>query len=319
MCNCGKLIKAIDSYIKKADDDLAEVLEGEGFAEPEATVVHISDIEAAIADALTDETAYFIEAANGAVDLDEFAKSVWPGVKLDDVAREKLAEIFQEQLTEFMPELVESYIKQTDRDLTLTKLSKRTTAWIKTWSEDLGDLMQLTSHNEIEKILSDNLSKGTGIQQFIQDIQNSGIRDEYYRARRVAVTESLRAHSVAAEEGLQQSPAVESKEWVHTGAYRNDPRENHIAMSGQIVPKNSPFTLTGADGSTYYPQYPRDINLPAGESVNCHCIHRGIVSKDILGLSIEERKRLQAEAVSAMDEQWEKDLDAANKAKAGIE
>ena len=106
---------------------------------------------------------------------------------------------------------------------------------------------------------------------------------------------------------------------VHTGSFRNDPRPNHQAMSGQIVPKNEPFTLTGADGSTYYPQYPRDPILPASESVNCHCIHRGIASEKILGLSIEERRRLQAEAIAEMDAAWEAELNAKNKAKAGIE
>jgi hypothetical protein len=43
---------------------------------------------------------------------------------------------------------------------------------------------------------------------------------------------------------------------------------------------------------------PRDDNLPPSESVNCHCIHRGIVNEDILGLPLAERKRLQAEAVA---------------------
>jgi hypothetical protein len=65
--------------------------------------------------------------------------------------------------------------------------------------------------------------------------------------------------------------------------------------------------------------YPRDSILPPGESVNCHCIHRGIVSKDVLGLSLDERKRLQQEAIDADDGAWEKELDARNKAKAGIE
>lgn len=319
MCKCDKLLKAINAYIEKADSDLEDILTDEGYAEPGITVARISDIEEAFAEALQEETELFLSAANEAVDIDEFAKKVWPGVKLDDQTREKLAEIFQEQMTEFMPEIVESYIKKTDKGLSFIKLSKKTTSWISSWSKELGDIMQLTSHNEIEKILTNNLSAGTGIQQFILDIQNSGIRDEYYRARTVAITEALRVHSVAAEESIQQSPAVEAKEWVHTGAYRNSPRQNHVDMSGQIVPKNSTFTLIGEDGGTYYPQYPRDTILPVGETANCHCIHRGIVSEEVLGLPLEERKRLQEEAIAEMDDQWEKDLNAANKAKAGIE
>ena len=148
---------------------------------------------------------------------------------------------------------------------------------------------------------------------------DGGIRSERYRARAAALTETLRAHSVAQQEALVQNPAVESKEWVHTGEYRNTPRENHVAMSGVIVPKDEPFTLEGLDGVTYYPMYPRDPILPPGESINCHCIHRGIVNADILGLPLEERQRLQQEAIDADDGAWEKELDAKNKAKAGIE
>ena len=319
MHDCKRLLDAIERYIAKADDDLEEILAEEGFAEPGLTVARMSQIEDAVAEALEQETELFITSAETAIDVQEFADRIWPGVQLDDDLAEKLTTIFTEQLNEFLPQLIEPYLKQTDKDLTLTSVSKKTTAWVGEWSEELGSMMKLTSHTEIENILTKNLKDGNGIQDFISDIQNSGIREERYRARRAAVTESLRAHSVAQEESIQQSPAVEDKEWVHTGSFRNDPRPNHQAMSGQIVPKNEPFTLTGADGSTYYPQYPRDPILPASESVNCHCIHRGIASEKILGLSIEERRRLQAEAIAEMDAAWEAELNAKNKAKAGIE
>lgn len=319
MHDCKRLLDAIERYIAKADDDLEEILTEEGFAEPGLTVARMSQIEDAVAEALEQETELFITSAETAIDVQEFADRIWPGVQLDDDLAEKLTTIFTEQLNEFLPQLIEPYLQQTDKDLTLTSVSKKTTAWVGEWSEELGSIMKLTSHTEIENILAKNLKDGNGIQDFISDIQNSGIREERYRARRAAVTESLRAHSVAQEESIQQSPAVEDKEWVHTGSFRNDPRPNHQAMSGQIVPKNEPFTLTGADGSTYYPQYPRDPILPASESVNCHCIHRGIASEKILGLSIEERRRLQAEAIAEMDAAWEAELNAKNKAKAGIE
>jgi proteasome lid subunit RPN8/RPN11 len=90
-------------------------------------------------------------------------------------------------------------------------------------------------------------------------------------------------------------------------------------MDGQIVPKSEAFELQGRDGATYRPMYPRDPLLPACESVNCHCIHRGIVNKDILGMSYEERKKLQQEIIDNDDGEWEKELDASNRAKAGID
>ena len=179
--------------------------------------------------------------------------------------------------------------------------------------------MQLNSHKEIERLLEKGLAEGQGMAEFTRAILDSGIRDEYYKARRVAVTEVLRAHSVAQQEAYMQSPAVSEKMWKHTGEYRNEPRQNHVDMDGQRVPVEEPYELIGADGGTYEPMYPRDPLLPPEESINCHCISQPVVSEETLGLPLEERQRLQQEAIDAMDDEWEKELDAQNKAKAGID
>ena len=72
-------------------------------------------------------------------------------------------------------------------------------------------------------------------------------------------------------------------------------------MNGQVVPKNQTFTLIGINGKEYHPAIPRDPVLPPEESINCHCVHRGIVSADILGLPLEERKKLQQKAIEEID------------------
>ena len=105
----------------------------------------------------------------------------------------------------------------------------------------------------------------------------------------------------------------------HTGAYRNTPRPNHVAMNGQRVPVDQPFELEGIRGGIYAPMYPRDTILPPEETVNCHCIAQPVVDEDTLGLPLEERQQLQREAVDSMDDAWERELDARNRAKAGIE
>lgn len=319
MCmNCEPLLKAIDAYIAKADDDLEEELADEGYAKPKKTIEYASDIEEKIAEVLLEETDYFIAEAEKAVDLEEFAKEIWPKVKLNDDLMEKLITIFKENFNAFMPEFIEYYIQQTDRNLKLPQVSKRTAAWVKSWSNQLGQIMKLNSHKEIETILTRGLENGSSIATFTRDILDSGIRDEYYKARRVSITEVLRAHSVAQQEAFMQSPAVRKKRWRHTGSYRNQPRKAHVEMDGQIVPVDEPYELKGEKG-TYYPMYPRDTNLPPEESINCHCISQPIVDEDVLGLSLEERERLQQEAIDEMDDEWEKELDAKNKAKAGIE
>lgn len=318
-CSCKPLLTAIEAYIAKADDSLEDTLREAGFLDTEGTVKEIGDLEERIASALKSETALIIGAANDAVDLTAFAQEIWPGVKLTDDLEKKLRKIFLKEFKKFMPGLVKQYAAQIDSEVVAAGITKRTLGWATSWSEELGQIMKLNSHTEIEAILTKGLKNGRSVAEFTQDILDSGIRDEYYKARRVAITETLRAHSYAQADAITQSPAAESKEWVHTGSYRNEPRENHVKLSGTVVPKAAAFELDGNDGKTYYPMFPRDTSLPAGESVNCHCIFRAIASASVLGLPLEERKRLQVEAVAADDAAWEAELDAKNRAKAGIE
>lgn len=319
MCRCDALIKAIDAYISKADDDLQGVLSDAGFLDTKGAIKEISSLELRVADALKSETAYITTALENSVDLEAFAQEVWPRIQLTDDLADKLRLIFVDEFSAYMPDLISQYAAKIDPELVVSEITQRTTSWIQSWSSDLAEIMKLNSHKEIDSLLAAGLEKRQGVAEFTQSILDSGIRDEYYKARRVAITETLRSHSYAQQEALVQSPAAEAKEWVHTGAYRNDPRQNHVALSGVIVPVSQPFELAGADGSTYYPQFPRDTSLPASEAANCHCIHRAIVSKEILGLPLEERQRLQAEAIAADNGAWEAELDALNRARAGIE
>lgn len=322
---CEQLIKAIDAYIAKADEKLSDTLGKEGFVQPEETVKHAEELEEQLAEVFTEQSADFTDLINKArkigIDVEEILNDQFPDFKANDKTRDKLFKIFFEDFSDYIPALANVYISQLDSELVVKQISKKTTVWIESWSDKLSELMELSSQSELESILVNGLKNGKGVADIARDIQSAGIRDEYYKARRAALTEILRAHSVAQEEAIQQCPAAEFKEWVHTGSYRNEPRENHVKMSGQIVPKNSNFHLTGADGITYLADYPRDPALPAGESINCHCIHRGVVSEKILGLSLEERKKLQQQAIDEMGDDWQKELDAIdarNKARAGI-
>lgn len=323
MCGeCRELIEAIDAYITKADNELSDALKNAGFMASKETVKRMEQLEDKIAEVLKEQSLSAEElikmAEEAGIEIDKFIDTSWQDFKKADDIKEKLFPIFLKEFSESIPELANIYMAQMDSELVVDQISESTSNWIAQWSDELAELMKLSTHEEIERVLTDALKKGKSVAQLSRDIMNSGIRDEYYKARRVSITEMLRAHSAAREESIQQSPAVESKEWVHTGSYRNKPRRNHQKISGQIVPKNMPFTLVGADGVTYHPQYPRAVTLPPGESINCHCIHRGIVSEKVLGLSLEERKALQRKAIEEMGDEWKKELDAKNKAKAGI-
>ena len=52
-----------------------------------------------------------------------------------------------------MPEYAAYYLKKTDKSLKLDRVSKRTTAWIESWSDDLADLMKTTSKAQLESLL----------------------------------------------------------------------------------------------------------------------------------------------------------------------
>ncbi|MCD7773093.1 MAG: phage head morphogenesis protein, partial [Ruminococcus sp.] len=230
MCQyCGPLLKAIDAYLAKADNDLADSLKSAGFVKPKDTVKEIESLEDEITEALEDEVTYYKKKASKAVDL-KALKKIWPEIVEEDTTDKILAKLFAEDFEKNIPELAAAYIKQVDPQLTVSTITTRTTAWAADWSGKLAELMKLDTQTEIEKLLTDTLKEGKSVVDFTQALMEGGIRLERYRARSAALTETLRAHSVAQQEAITQNPAVESKEWVHTGEYRNSPRENHVAM-----------------------------------------------------------------------------------------
>lgn len=177
-----------------------------------------------------------------------------------------------------------------DSELVVEQISDKTAGWIAQWSGELSDIMKLSSHEEIERVLSNALKNGKSVADLTEDIMTNGVRDEYYKARRAAITEMLRAHSVAKEESIQQCPAAEFKEWVHTGSYRNEPRANHEAISGQIVRKDKNFILKGYNGVTYLADFPRDSVLPPEESVTATAFTEALFHKKFWGFLLTREK-----------------------------
>ncbi|MCM1530112.1 MAG: phage head morphogenesis protein [Alistipes sp.] len=319
MCiHCKSLIEAIDGFIAKADDDLKDDLEESGRVSPDETVDCINEIEDGVTAALLSETDYFIKQIKKRKTLTELLDDL-EEIKAKDIYCDEIKTVVSGQLHKLVPKLVKEYVSIVDKEIEITTVSKRTTAWIDNWSGQLSELMKLDSHKQIEDILKKGFENGSDIASVTRDILDSGMRDEHYRARRVAVTEVLGAHNAAKQEAAMQNPCIKEKMWRHTGAYNNSPRENHVDMDGQKVLVSEPYSLTGAGGETYHPMFPTDPILPPGERINCHCLSQDIVDEDILGLSPEERQRLQQEAIDSMDDEWEKELDAQNRAKAGIE
>lgn len=316
MCSiCGDVIKSIDRYIAMADDDLKDELQSEGRALPDDSVEMANNMEDGFAEALISETDYFIKKIKKQKSIADLM-DVLEEIKVNDICDVEITKVAAAQLKKYIPKMVVRYAANVDSGIKITAVSKRTTAWIDSWSGELGRIMKLNSHMEIENILKKALENGDSIQMVTQAILDSGIRDEYYRARSTAMTELFRAHNVSRYEASLQTPCIVDKRWRHSGV--GTPRPNHEVMDGQTVPKNEPFTLEGADGEIYYPMYPVDSSLPAGEVINCHCTVDDVVDEDVLGLSVEERQKLRDEALAELDEDWEKSVDEKYRAMVGL-
>ena len=214
---CGPLIKAIDAYLAKAENDLYEQLTMEGYLKAKESLNTVDEIEEVVTKLLEDNADDLLKELADAIDLETFFKDNWPKFKNKSKLAQDLFDVFHTQFSTIMPTYVEAYVQKTDAELTVTKLTKRTTDWISSWSSDLADIMKLDTETEIEAVLKKGLNDGKGINDVANLIADSGIRSPGYRARRVALTEVLRAHGYAQLESYIQSPAVEEKMWKHTG------------------------------------------------------------------------------------------------------
>ena len=228
------LINAIDAYIKKADEDLEKQLAAEGFAAAGAAVAAINEIEDAVRDALEGHADRLLAKLEEADSIEAFLTEAWPGIKSEKELRDALEKILRQQFQSLMGECVQDFLVDADKALAIDRrITKPAQDFIESWSSQLAGLMHLNTNKQIEKILLDSQEKALSIEQVADAIGRSGIRSPGWRARRVAQTEVLRIESYAQLEYMRQDPSVEEKEWVHTGAHKNRPRENHVEMNGQ--------------------------------------------------------------------------------------
>lgn len=292
--SCSLICKEIERYIKKEDDKLADFLEKSGYQDVAYTMSKVAELEDKLIDILQGQTDAFITLLenNPNANISEIIDML-PEFNSKSSVASSLKKLFKTEFEETVSQIATSYIQSIDEELELKTMTNRTSDWINNWSVELSDIMEVTSEEKLNNILSDAVKEGKSVSTVAKELTDSGIVESASRARTTALTEMLRANSVAAQEAYIQSPAVSQKRWRHTGAKKNNPRSNHVSINGQIVNVDEPFELIGANGTTYYPMYPRDPILPPSESVNCHCIHQPIVDKDVLGLSLKEREKLQ--------------------------
>lgn len=290
-----RLFKAINSIVKEEADELKD--EMAEFSAIDATITAIERYEVIVAALFRKQKKHFIDGLKTLVVKSEFenvAKVAELMTKLyeaDDFA-DSMADYTEDFLLEILEELVAEIMKSIDEDVAFNTLSSKAVAWIDEWSKYLAEMMKLTTHSEIEKMISIVIENGESIDKAIKRLRELPEFDRA-RARTTAVTEVLRANSVAAHEAYVQSPAVIQKVWKHSGSKKNKPRQAHVNLSGTVVGIDEKFDVNGQQAL-----YPRDRDLPAEEVINCHCVLGPVVDPTILGLSKEEKQRLRDQAIA---------------------
>ena len=91
------LIDAINRLIAKADDDLKDSLEAEGYVAASELVKNINKLEDAIDDVLDADSLEFLEKIEAATGVTDFITDIWPGIKDADDLEKALREIFRKQ------------------------------------------------------------------------------------------------------------------------------------------------------------------------------------------------------------------------------
>lgn len=290
-----RLFKAINSIVKEEVDELKDEIAE--FPALDATLSAIETYEVKVAGLFRRQKKYFIDGLKTLIAKDEFEHMVKVAdlmVKLyeaDDFA-DSMADYTEDFLLDVIEEMVAEIMKSIDEDVAFNTLSSKATTWINEWSKDLAEMMKLTTHSEIEKVISTVIETGESIDKAIKRLKELPEFDRA-RARTTAITEVLRANSVAAHEAYVQSPAVVQKVWKHSGSKKNKPRQAHVNLSGTVIGIDEKFDVNGQQAL-----YPRDKDLPAEEVINCHCVLGPVVDPAILGLSKEEKQRLRDQAIA---------------------
>lgn len=303
-CCDAEIVECINRIIEKDNDKLYDKLKKMGIAFAAMTVRQISLLEKRIATAMKKWHKSEKTSLLNSESLFSFLSSHTTESEADAELVQAVSQAVDETCGDVLQASADQYIRQTDAELSVTEISVPTAAAVSEASVQAGTSVLRHVTDEISNIIQEAINNGDSVDDAAKRIFDDRLRDEYYEARRVAQTEMMRTHAYAKYEALQQSPVVNAKRWRHTGAKGAASRENHINISGQTVPKDQPFTLTGRDGATYHPMLPHDTALPAAEAINCHCILEAVIDKDLKSLPPEQKAQMQRDNIRMLNENY---------------
>lgn len=294
-----KLLKSINAFIEKADDDISEDVSD--FPGLENLQKIVDDFETDIASLLRDQKQMYVDELKAFVSKNdkETLESYLVYMRNDLFSSDEFADEFGEKAASFLEstveELASAMMNSIDPDIPLEVLSKYTTDWITNWSKDLADIMELTTHTALENELLSAIEDGESIADVELRMKDMPEFNRS-RARTTARTEILTASSHAHYESFKQSPSVIGKRWKHSGGKNINPREAHIAMDGVVVEVDEYFRVDGEEGL-----YPRDVSFSAKNRVHCGCTIGPEVDESISRLSKEEKEDIRQEVLDEMN------------------
>lgn len=308
LCTASLLIsKEIEKYIQKKENQLVDKLQQAGFLSTKLTVRQADKLEEELTNILQSHNEEFISLLKKYQEQGKTLEDVLNALPNFNQSRataikSAINTAVYNNLTEMIPKVANRYLKNIDGELEIKQMTKTTVNWIKNWSKNLADIMNINTEEMLRNTLVNGINGGIGIDEISRNMIDNGTLKTRVRARTTAVTEVLTANRIAAQEAIIQAPETNRKQWKHSGSYKIKPRENHIKMNGQVVLKTQPFKMIGADGKTYYPMIPGDTSLPPAERINCHCIVSPVLDDSVFNMTLEERQALQQKCIQEYDE-----------------
>lgn len=302
MSKIEKLLKSLNVFIEKVeseDEQLTDLVTD--FPGLEKIPELVEEYEKIVAKLFREQRKRFLDAFNTFVSKSDSItlEAFLVYLKGDLFAADEFAEEFGEETANFLEltieELAKVMMESIDPDILFEVLSDRTTEWIRNWSTDLANIMQLHTHEAIEKELLDAIQGGESIAEAELRIKDLSQFDRK-RARATARTEILTASSRAHYESFLQSPSVTAKQWKHSGTKNISARETHIAMDGVTIPVDEYFVVDGESGL-----YPRDPSFSPKNRVNCGCALGPVVDETILRMTKEEKEAIRQQVLSELN------------------
>jgi hypothetical protein len=149
-----------------------------------------------------------------------------------------------------------------------------------------------TTRLMLYNIVSTGIEKGWGVREIVNNLEEyDGLK---YQAERIVRTETNRAANLGTMEAGKSSKFEQQKEWISIrdtrtrGASRKD-HANHLALHGQVVDLEMPFTDPRNMDQLMQPGDPQAL---AESTINCRCTMALIMKRDENGRLIPKKNRI---------------------------